>query len=70
MSSFFEDFRKNFHEHAHTAVWRPYSPAILYGRAQRASNRSIKSPVLHLCYTAVQHGPCYTAVCIGLYLQN
>jgi len=56
MSSFFEDFRQKFSRTrfpVHTAVWRPYNPAVLPGCAQRASHGSIKSPVMHPCYTAV-----------------
>jgi len=72
MSSSLEDFRQKFSRTrfpVHTAVCHPYNPAggrIIPGRAQRVSHGSIKSPVLHPCYMAVWHGPCYTAVCIGL----
>jgi len=69
MSSFFEDFRQKFSGTrfpVHTAVWRPYNLAVLPGRAQRPSHGSIKSPILHPCYTAVQQRPCNTACVIRL----
>ena len=56
MWSFFEDFRQKFSRTrflVHTALWRPYNPAVLPGRAQRASHGSTKSHVLRPCYTAV-----------------
>jgi len=63
MSSFFEDFRPKFSRTpfpVHTAVWRPYNPAVLPSHAQRASHGSIKSPVLHPCYTA-----CVIRLCVS-----
>ena len=68
MSSFLEDFRQKFSRTrfpVHTAMWRPYNPAVLPGRAQRASHGSkvIRiAPVVHGRTTR----PCNTARVIRL----